>query len=85
MLQQCSIVPLNVLDNPKQTSYQNKARYNVQHRHHLLPWHSGIIAGGSRSLGTSRVDDGAAEYEEAEEDDLQEQSADDDLLACLHG
>lgn len=80
-----SLLSLDVFDEPHNGANKNQGAGRVQREEVLAPWdHRRFGAYGRVSVDATLEDDGDHE-EEAEEDDLNEKSADDDILACIIG
>lgn len=81
MLKDPPIIPHQILHNSKDTSDQNNGTGEVENRHAPLPRN---LVGNGESGGLcadAQVEAYRADKEEAEEDDLNQKTCDDDLLA----
>lgn len=80
-----SLLSLDILDKPHNGANKNQEARCVQREEVLSPWDHRRFGAHSRVSVNATLEDDGDHKEDAEEDDLYEKSADDDILACIIG
>lgn len=75
--------PLAVLDGAEQGPYEDEGRDGVEDKHEALPRHRDRLGRRRRLPHHAHVEDGRDNDEDGEADQLDRQTADDDVLARL--
>lgn len=78
-----SLLSLDVFDEPHNGANKNQEAGCVQREEVLAPWDHRRFGAHSRVSVDATLEDDGDHKEEAEEDNLYEKSADDDILACI--